>query len=46
MSQVVKITKVSIKGASPYLGNLDGDSSQPIFSRSPEMVMELSLIHI
>ena len=40
MSQVVKITKVSIKGASPYLGDLDGDSSQPIFSRSPEMVME------
>ena len=40
MSQVVKITKVSIKGASPYLGDLDGDSSQPIFSRSPEQVME------
>ena len=40
MSQVVKITKVSIKGATPYLGDLDGDSSQPIFSRSPEMVME------
>ena len=40
MSQVVKITKVSIKGASPYLGDLDGDSSQPIFSRSPQQVME------
>lgn len=40
MSQVVKITKVSVKGATPYLGDLDGDSSQPIFSRSPEMVME------
>lgn len=40
MSQVVKITKVSIKGASPYLGDLNGDSSHPVFSRSPEMVME------
>ena len=40
MSQVVKITKVSIKGATPYLGDLDGDSSQPIFSRSPEIAME------
>ena len=40
MSQVVKITKVSIKGATPYLGNRNNDSSQPIFSRSPNQVME------
>ena len=40
MSQVVKITKVSIKGATPYLGDFNGDSSQPIFSRSPNKVME------
>lgn len=40
MSQVVKITKVSIKGATPYLGDFNGDSSQPIFSRSPSKVME------
>lgn len=40
MSQVVKITKVSIKGASPYLGDRDNDSSQPIFSKSPHQVME------
>lgn len=40
MSQVVKITKVSIKGATPYLGDLDGDSSQPIYSKSPNLVME------
>ena len=40
MSQVVKITKVSIKGATPYLGDRDDDSSQPIFSKSPNLVME------
>ena len=40
MSQVVKITKVSIKGASPYLGDRNADSSQPIFSKSPTQVME------
>lgn len=40
MSQVVKITKVSIKGATPYLGDFNGDSSQPIFSKSPNQVME------
>ena len=40
MSQVVKITKVSIKGASPYLGDRNNDSSQPIFSKSPNQVME------
>ena len=40
MSQVVKITKVSIKGATPYLGDHDDDSSQPIFSKSPNQVME------
>ena len=40
MSQVVKITKVSIKGATPYLGDRDDDSSQPIFSKSPNQVME------
>lgn len=40
MSQVVKITKVSIKGATPYLGDLNDDSSQPIFSKSPNQVME------
>ena len=40
MSQVVKITKVSIKGATPYLGDKQGDSSQPIFSKSPNQVME------
>lgn len=40
MSQVVKITKVSIKGATPYLGDRNNDSSQPIFSRSPNQVME------
>ena len=40
MSQVVKITKVSIKGATPYLGDRNDDSSQPIFSRSPNQVME------
>ena len=40
MSQVVKITGVSIKGAAPYLGDFNGDSSQPIFSRSPNRVME------
>ena len=40
MSQVVKITKVSIKGATPYLGDCNNDSSQPIFSRSPNQVME------
>lgn len=40
MSQVVRITRVSIKGAAPYLGDFNGDSSQPIFSRSPNQVME------
>lgn len=40
MSQVVKITKVSIKGATPYLGDHNADSSQPIFSKSPNQVME------
>lgn len=40
MSQVVKITKVSVKGATPYLGDLNADSSQPIFSKSPHQVME------
>lgn len=40
MSQVVKITKVSIKGATPYLGDHNDDSSQPIFSKSPNQVME------
>lgn len=40
MSQVVKITKVSIKGATPYLGDRNADSSQPIFSKSPTQVME------
>ena len=40
MSQVVKITKVSIKGATPYLGDRNADSSQPIFSKSPHQVME------
>lgn len=40
MSQVVKITKVSIKGATPYLGDRDDDSLQPIFSKSPNQVME------
>ena len=40
MSQVVTITKVSIKGAAPYLGDRDADSSQPIFSKSPNQVME------
>ena len=40
MSQVVKITKVSIKGATPYLGDRNDDSSQPIYSRSPHQVME------
>ena len=36
----MKITKVSIKGATPYLGDFNGDSSQPIFSKSPNQVME------
>ena len=40
MSQVVKITKVSVKGATPYLGDHNADSSQPIFSKSPNQVME------
>ena len=40
MSQVVKITKVSVKGATPYLGDRNDDSSQPIFSKSPHQVME------
>ena len=40
MSQVVKITEVSIKGATPYLGDRNNDSSQPIFSKSPNQVME------
>ena len=40
MSQVVQITRVSIKGATPYLGDKQGDSSQPIFSSSPNQVME------
>ena len=40
MSQIVKITKVSIKGATPYLGDRNDDSSQPIFSKSPNLVME------
>ena len=40
MSQVVKITKVSVKGATPYLGDHNDDSSQPIFSKSPNLVME------
>ena len=40
MSQVVKITKVSVKGATPYLGDHNDDSSQPIFSKSPHQVIE------
>ncbi len=40
MSQVVKITKVSVKGATPYLGDRNDDSSQPIYSKSPNLVME------
>ena len=40
MSQVVRITKVSIKGATPYLGDRNDDSSQPMYSRSPNQVME------
>lgn len=40
MSQVVHITRVSVKGATPYLGDRNNDSSQPIFSKSPNMVME------
>lgn len=40
MSQVVNITKVSVKGATPYLGDRNDDSSQPIFSKSPDKVME------
>ena len=40
MSQVVRITRVSVKGVTPYLGDAGGDSSQPIFSRSPNDVME------
>lgn len=40
MSQVTAITKVSVKGATPYLGDTDNDSSQPIFSRSPNDIME------
>ena len=40
MSQVVRITKVSVKGATPYLGDRGDDSLQPIFSKSPTQVME------
>lgn len=40
MSQVVTITRVSITGAAPYLGDRNDDSSQPIFSKSPHQVME------
>ena len=40
MSQVVRITKVSVKGATPYLGDRNDDSSQPIYSKSPDKVME------
>lgn len=40
MSQVVNITKVSIKGASPYLGDFNADPSRSIFSKSPNQVME------
>ena len=40
MSQVVNITKVSVKGATPYLGDHNDDSSQPIYSKSPDRVME------
>lgn len=40
MSQVVRITKVSVKGATPYLGDRNDDSSQPIYSKSPDQVME------
>ena len=40
MSQVVNITRVSVKGAAPYLGDRNDDSSQPIFSKSPDQVME------
>ena len=40
MSQVVKITKVSVKGATPYLGDRNDDSSQPMYSKSPNQVME------
>lgn len=40
MSQVVNITKVSVKGATPYLGDRNNDSSQPIYSKSPDQVME------
>ena len=31
---------MSIKGATPYLGDHNDDSSQPIFSKSPHQVME------
>lgn len=40
MSQVVRITKVSVKGATPYLGDCNDNSSQPIFSKSPNQIME------
>lgn len=40
MSQVVNITRVSVKGAAPYLGDRNDDSSQPVFSKSPDQVME------
>lgn len=40
MSQVVRITKVSITGASPYLGDHNNDPDKPIYSRSPNQVME------
>ena len=40
MSQIVKITKVSVTGATPYLGDLNNDSSQPIYSKSPNQVIE------
>lgn len=40
MSQVVRITRVSVKGVTPYLGDAGDDSSQPMFSRSPNDVIE------
>lgn len=39
MSQKVKITKVSVKGAAPYLG-LNSETGEPMFSRSPDDIME------
>lgn len=36
----MNITKVSVKGATPYLGDCNNDSSQPMYSKSPDQVME------